>query len=75
MIKHKINGLSKLTGNSATFLAMKYANTEYILFDCSRMKTGRSSWNTIKVLKKLPMNVLMHKKNIELKKLNAAKFN
>ena len=60
------NGFKRLIGSSATFFAMKYANTEYILFDCSRMNTGRSSWNTISVLKKLPINVLIVRKKIVL---------
>lgn len=43
IIQTSINGFKRLIGSSATFFAMKYANTEYILLDYSLIKTGRSS--------------------------------
>jgi len=58
-----INGEKKKTGSSAIVLAMKYADTPYILFACSLKKTGLSCEKVLIVPNILPINWFTDKKN------------
>jgi hypothetical protein len=50
------NGEKKKTGSSDIVLAIKYAETPYILFACSLKKTGLSCEKVFIVPNILPMN-------------------